>query len=69
MLGPLTIVGSSDLSVTVSSAIYSTGTVNGLTIGSSTNTGTIALNAALTLKGSLNLKGEMTNINLSNRKL
>jgi hypothetical protein len=67
--GPLTIVGSSDLSVTVSSAISSTGTVNGLTIGSSGNIGTIALNAAFTLKGPVTLKGEMININLSNRKL
>ena len=62
--GPLAIVGSSpDLSVTVSSAISSTGTVNGLTIGSSGNIGTIALNAALTLKGPVTLNGELININ------
>jgi hypothetical protein len=64
--GPLTIVGSTpDLSVTVSSAISSTGTVNGLTIGASGNTGNIVLNAALSLKGPVTFNADMININQS----
>lgn len=62
--GPLTIVGaSSDLSVTMSSAISSIGTANGLTIGAAGNTGNLILESALTLRGGVTLNG--ANINVS----
>jgi hypothetical protein len=62
--GPLTIVGASpNLSVTLSSALNSIGTANGLTIGAVGNTGTITLDGALTLKGGLTLNGGNIDVN------
>lgn len=63
--GPLTIVGASpNLSVTLSSALNSTGgSANGLTIGAEGNTGTITLGGALTLKGAVTLRGANINVN------
>jgi hypothetical protein len=62
--GPLTIVGATpDLSVTVSSAISSTGTANGLVIGADGNTGYINLDGLLTLKGGVTLIGDNIDVN------